>query len=389
MFFRDIKLFLRCLISSLALLILIGAICLTGAMALSGKSNNVAIKVAVADNEGSVISRILINAVKGTDYISKLLQVEQMDEASAVDSVKNDILNAAVVLPENYLGDIAYGRTANGHIYISDSIKSYAEMIASIAGFGEKLLASAQQAVFSGEHFIFKYGLGSDYHSEYLKNVNLTLMNEALSANSRYMETEELSYYDTNMAQTDYFVMCYILLFLFLTAISFSELFTKDMEQGLLSRLSAHGINCFKFFLPKVTATFIFRLIIIVTVMLVIHIGKGFSAELLICSVLTAIYISVITACISVCFDDCISSTSIVAIGGTFLCGAVIPKQLLPRLLTFLGDFTPFGGAKLLCEPIFSGEFSLLTFIVPTVYLTISVILMRQKFHRVLSGGDN
>ncbi len=387
MFFRDIKLFSRCLISSLALLILIGAICLTGAVALSGKSNNAAIKVAVADNEGSVISRILINAVKSTDYISKLLQVEQMDEAEAVDSVKNGSINAAVVLPENYLSDVMYGVTANGKVYISDSIKPYAEMVASIAAFGEKLLASAQQAVFAGEHFIFEHDL-TDYHSDYLKDANLTLMDEALGANERYMETEELSYYDTNMSQTEYFIMCYILLFLFLTAISFASLFTKDMDRGILSRLSSHGINSFGFFLPKVAMTFIFRLIIIVTVMLIIPFGKGVSAELLICSVLTAIYISVITACISVCFGDCISSTAIVAIGGAFLCGAVIPKQLLPRTITFFGDFTPFGGAKLLCEPIFTGEFSPLTFIVPILYLAISVILINHKYHRVLSGGD-
>lgn len=388
MHLRDIKLFSRCLISSLALLILIGAICLLGAFALSGNSSNIAIKIAVADNEDSVISRILINAVKGTDYFSKLMQISQMDEASAVASVEDGSSSAAIILPEDYLKDIAFGNKAAGKIYISDSIQTYSEMIASAAAFGEAMLSAAQQGVFTGEQFIREYSMGDIYHADYLRNANMTLINEAISASSRYIHTEELNYLDTHMTEKDYFVMCYILLFLFLIAISFTELFTKDMERGILARLSAYKVTCFKFFMPKIGMTFLLRLILMTVALLIIPMETGFNAGTFIYSCLTVLYVTVVTACISVCFGDSISSIAIVAIGGAFLCGAVIPRQLLPHAVTVIGDFTPFGGAKLLAEPIFGGQASIFTIIVPAFYLAAAVILINRKFRRVLTGGD-
>ncbi len=384
---RDATLFLKCLASSLVLLILVGAVCLIGALAISGNTNNIAINVAVVDNEDSVISRILINAVKSTDYLSKFLRIEKTDESSATSAVKDGNASAAIILPKNFVGDILSGKQAKGKIYISDSVESYSGMVASAARFGEKLLVAGQYVVFTGEHIIKQHNLGASYHSEFLKTINNALISEALNARDKYIEPEKSNYLDTGMATSSYFAMCWLLTLLFLISIFFSELFTKDMSRGMLSRLSAYKIRTFRFFLPKITLMFLFRMaVILIALALIPDMGK-ITLSILFFAILTALYISIVGACLSLCFGDNVSANAITAIGGMFLCGGIVPRQLLPGVVTALGDFTPFGAAKLLVQPIFGASPSFSLLLPALVYLLISIILINRKFSRVLSGG--
>ena len=83
---RDLKSFLHSLAASSVFLILLVSICFGAAAAMiGGKSlSDDVLKVAIVDNEDSVISRILINTVSEMEYIRTILEVEKTDEESAL-----------------------------------------------------------------------------------------------------------------------------------------------------------------------------------------------------------------------------------------------------------------------------------------------------------------
>ena len=68
------------------------------------------VEIALIDYEDSVISRILIGMVMGSDYLSDVLSVKSMDEADAMDSLSRGDCAAVIILPEGFLDNIFYGR---------------------------------------------------------------------------------------------------------------------------------------------------------------------------------------------------------------------------------------------------------------------------------------
>lgn len=382
---RDTKLFIKCLLSSLLLLVLVGAVCLIGISALSVKSNNVAIKVAIVDNEDSVISRILINAVKSTEYLSKILQTEKMDTENAIASTKNGETHASVILPEDFVGDILKGREAKGKIYISDSVEFYAQAIESIAKFGEKLLVSGQYGVFTGEHFIKEFP--QDLRSDYLNKINTSLIEEALSSNDRYAQTEMLPYLDTQLPTESYYAMCWALALLFLISIFFSDLYLHDMTPGMLGRLKSYNVGCFKFFLPKTILMFLFRSALFIPFIIFSQKPDSITVTGIVAALVTSLYITIVCTALIICFKDSITANAIVAIGGMLLCGGIVPRQILPEAITLIGDFTPFGAAKLLASPSFGASMSMAS-LPALIYVIVSVFLIYRKYSLVVSGGD-
>ncbi len=387
MFRRDLRLFLKCLASaSIFFLLLAAVLAVAAGMMITGVEEvYTPIKVAVVDNEDSVYSRILINAVKGIDYIEDLLEVKRMDADDAEAAMKGGECLAVIVLPEGFIDAILAGEESHGTIYISSALGAHSEIVSAVARFGERILVAGQYGTFSGLDLIRVNGLSREVRSKYLDVVNINLLNEAISAGKHYFDVEIMAYWDTGMPTETYYGMCWLIMLLFLISVFFIPLFTTDLNRPFLNRISSYNIGYGEFFGGKIFLLFFFRSSIIVALLTIVGVlgMVDITALSILQALLATAFISLVGAAVTVCFGDGITCNVILAVVGMFLCGGLVPRQMLPQTLLRIGDLTPYGAAKAILASALGGNVDAAAMAVAAVYAVLSVLLLRRKFLNV------
>ena len=64
----------------------------------------------------------------------------------------------------------------------------------------------------------------------------------------------------------------------------------------------------------------------------------------------------------------------------------IVQRQLLPRFILRVGDFTPFGGAKALISPMFGAPIDVPAVIVALLYSVIAIVAISAKLRFTLEG---
>lgn len=389
MIIRDLKLFLKCLVRAGALFLLLALVCVFAAgVMMNTAKNDTTIKVAVTDNEDSAISRILVNAVANTEFLSSLLVAEQMDEAAAMESLKNGDSIAAIILPEGFIDDIMAGRESHGTVYLSADAASQAAVVKSSVRFGERLLLSGQYGVFAASDILGKAGMSWEEKNPYVTESNIRLLNEALSASSSYFDHRVLDFDGTGLSADSYYAVCWLTALLLLIALFFVPLFSNDVSHGMLARLRANGIGNFGFMWPKFAMMLALRAVLTAAAAVVLAPVFGCTVSLIsvISSLLGAVFITAVSCAVTMCLGDGITGNVVVTVGGMFLCGGLVPRQLIPDAVAAIGDITPFGAAHRLIAPLFGAPFSWEALLTAAVYATISLALIRSKLNSTVSG---
>ncbi len=399
---RDLKLYLRSLAGAVVLCLILSATCAFAAFAVMKTADNSteAAKVAVVANEGSMMERILINAVEKA-YLSTLLDTTELDdEAEAVKGVENGEYVAAIVLPEGFIDDLSRGLECVGKIYLSDKASIQADTIRSVVSFGERLMMAGQNGVFAGERLVVDAGLPYDFHVEFNENAYNDLMEEALNFNYKYFDIETVDYHGTGMPTESYFVLCWLLLLLFLLSLFFIPLFQKDLERGLLNRLFSCGVGAVKFFGTKLALMFVTRIALLAAFVgvlgileeeeietpLLVNVEFGVAAVVL--AVVGVAFVTFAGAALTVCFGDGITANVLSGLLGMFLCGGIVPRPMLPEAVLTVGRFTPFGAAKAFFEPMFGAGIDIAALIAAALYTVLAVFLIRNKLTRVMMGRN-
>ena len=389
---RDLKLFFRSLLSSCGLLVLLVLVCalISALIVHSVGEAYTPIKVAIVDNEDSVLSRILVRAVGKTEQISSLMQTESMDAEEAAQALENGACAAIVILPEEFLDDIMGLRQATGEIVISERLSSQTAVVTSVARAGELLLAAGQYGIYCGEELLREYDASYEDFDRFYKTGNLTLIEEAAGANGKYFSEETVSYMSTGLKSEAYFALCWIVAVLFLCSLFFVPLFLSDCTHSLLSRLYTLGIGNTAFIRCKIILLWLFRAILLAlaAVVLTAQAIMVWGVYTVLCIILGTLYITLIGACLTMCFGNAMTANIVFAVAGLFLCGGIVPRQLLPRVLTTVGDFTPFGVAKAILSPAFGGEVNMLALVLTLVYAGIAVAMIIFHLNGTRAGKE-
>ncbi len=386
---RDGRLFLRCLASGIVLFLLLGTGCVLAAGAVIHRSASVytPVRVAVIDHEDSVFSRILIGFAAGTEEVSRLLSCEIMEESDAMDALLRGDAAAVVELPSGFLSDMTSGTRGEGVIILSDGAKRHGEVVRSIAKFGEELLLAGQAGVFAGEELLRASGDPSVV-DEFLDRSNAALLNEAMGASERYFRMEILDYHDTGMSSSAYFGMCWLTLLLFLVSLLFIPLFTRDTKPTVLRRLCAEGVRKVRFMGWKLVFPALFRLLLAFGVLF--FLGRWLDVGLTplgIAGMTAAVcFVTLFGTAASFAMGDGVTMNVLFGFGGLFLCGGLVPRQVLPHWVTALGDLTPFGTALELMKPAFGGEASPVSLLFAIGYGVLAAWLMGRRLERRMMG---
>ena len=402
---RDGRLFLRGLIPATVLTALLLVACgLAGISAIKGAERESApVKVALVDQEDSVLSRISITMVTGQDYVSSLMRVEVVDDDTARKGLASGKFAAAVILPENYMSSIMHGAPCLGKIYISDAIKSNEEVIRAIADFGQRLLTAGQYGVFAGEQILAEDAQAAaamaaqaadenaaggevpvpvmpDNYDSFIEGSNTGLINFVLDAYNSVFTFEVLPYSDTGVSREYYYAACWITLLLFVCGLFFPELYIADCKGSLYARLRTRSIGRMHFLTGKLLYPFLFRLVISLPLLAVLD------ARAFLYVILADFFVTIITACISVSLAK--RGGWVVLILGLsamflFMAGGMIPRTMLPEILPRIAAWTPFGAVQSLIIGAFGGSAGVRSYILCILYAALTFALC-LRFLRTL-----
>lgn len=386
---RDFTLFIRCLGASALLLILFASVSL-GVAAIMTRATDAEsdkIHVAVVDNEDSVLSRILIHTVSDTEYLRSLIAVETMEEEDAHSALRDGECAAAILLPPDFVRDMAGGTKATGRVYLSPALASQSDIIASTLRFGERILVSGQYGVFAGERLLREHRATQDVRDRFLTASNTGLLSAALAGSDTYFTTEELSYGNSGLSTNAYFVLSALTALLFLISLFFTPLFMRDCTRDMLCRLATYGIGPGRYMLWKTVLLTLLRYVLSLTALLFLRGPLGLTPEWL-SPIAAAFFVTVVGACLSMCTGDGITANTLITLIGMLLCGGLIPLHLLPESVRLIGRLTPFGAAQALLSPAFGAGWDWVGLAAACTYTLISVLLIRRKLRRILSGRD-
>lgn len=342
---RDGRLFLRGLLPALILTCLLAIACGVASTAASkgAERQTDPVKVALVDNEDSLLSRISISMVTDQSYMSSLMTITQEDDESvALEKMREGEYGAVVSLPDGYMEKIMHGENCKGKIYISDALENEGELIESISDFGARLLTAGQLGVFAGERVIAEKELGEDVHSQFLENSNAKLITFALDAYDSIFSFEVLPYASTGVSMTMYYAACWIVLLIFVVGLFFPELYITDCKGSIYARLKTYGMSSFEFMFGKVLFPTIFRIAIAIITSIILK----FDAVGTLTMCVLSLFASLITSNLAVALSKKGGwSVAILAMSAVclFIAGGLVPRTMLPEILPKIAMYTPFG----------------------------------------------
>ena len=361
---RDGILFRRGVIPALVLSVLLAAAAAGAGFSVQKSAGEGAARaeLVVVDQENSLYSRIAISTVEAQSYIQSLLSVDtERSEEEALARLEAGECAAVIILPEGYVNDISVGREGKGRIILSEAAAASADIVASVALFGERLLAAGQFGVFTGQELIWRLGLDSDFERNYLVKSNSGLIDAALSLYDEAFTVEILPYDGTSLSLTAYYASAWLVLFFLLCGLFFMGLYLTDNKPAMLTRLYALGIRPSGFFLGKWLWPLAFRVLLGAGILFGLSrfMPLSLSPYSVLLFLMGLAFASHFVSAVCVLAADRSAGFGIVtalAAAGLFLMGGLVPRSMLSRTLVGIGRFTPSGLAASFFAPLFGGK---------------------------------
>ncbi len=359
---RDWILFRRGLIPALILTLLLGLASSLAAYAVtnSAREHAAPVRVGLVDEEGGMISRMAVNLVSTQSFIASLVDFRQTKKTEAMDGLAAGRYQAVIILPDGYIDHIRYGTAGTGQIILSKAAAASAEVVASLARFGELLLAGGQYGVFAGEDLIQQKGLSPEFHQEFLDKSNDALFDQAFSIYDDGILREMAPYSGTGLTADAYYAAAWIGFFLLLCGLFFPALYTADTRKSMLIRLYSLSVTPAGYLSGKLLFPFLFRLPLIAAILAILSrsFSLRFTPGALLCALLGILTASLLTSFASVALGQKKGWQGLlmgIASVCLFLCGGLIPRSMLPDWVAQIGRFTPTGAVLGAFKPLFGG----------------------------------
>ena len=393
---RDWILFRRGLIPALLLTLLL---CLASGLAAytvmqSAQESAAPVKVAVVDEEGGLLSRMAVNLVSAQSFIASLTDMQQTKRAEALSGLQSGRYGAVIILPKGYTDQIRYGTPGTGQIILSRAAAASGDVVASLARFGELLLAAGQYGVFAGEKIMQEKGTSAEFYQYFLDKSNDQLFDQAFSIYDNGMTREVAPYSGSGVSTGAYYAAAWISFFLLLSGLFFPALYTEDVKKPIIARLFSLSVTPGDFLSGKLLYPLLFRLPLLAGILILLHQYLPLSPSLpaLLLLLLGLLMAGVLISCASVALGQkkgwqglLIGLTAI----GLFLCGGLIPRSMLPAWVTEIGRFTPFGAILSCLKPLWGGSLDWLS-ILAGMICTALVAWLALRYTRELPGkGDD
>ena len=267
-------------------------------------------------------------------------------------------------------------------------------MIAEVAALGEQMIAAGQNAVFAGEDVARQSGLDTEAYQRFLLLSNQRLLDATLSLYENSTRVDVGSYGQSGLTPIAYYAAAWLSLLVMLCGLFFFSLYAADNRRELMARLFSAGITPSAYLKGKVLFPFLFRIPLLALALLPLNrfVPLQWTPAALLCALF-----GVLTASAFISFSAVALASRQGWVGLLlgflllchFLCGGLLPRNLLPQALPWLGELTPSGCLMGCMSPLFGASVKLLPLLLSVLWAAASFALALRHLRQLPFKGES
>ncbi len=353
------------------------------------------VTIGIVDKDGSFVSRLAIQMVSGNKEVKGMFAVEDFEtEEEAYDAVYNGDIVGAIIFEEGYFSQILAGESSAVSVVVSEAVEVHALQLRDFAGTGEILIKVGEYGVGATWDPIMEATGDWDKAVVRYNKLSLEFASNIMKLVGSTVATEHTPYSGHSVSLVGHYVLMYATLLLSMLDIIFFDFIRWDYSRTLLSRLRTMGVEGIHIMASKVPRILLVKGVLLGVVLAVAGIFLPLSVNLL--SVLGVAVFLIFNTCFTVCICTLTQGSDVgpaiicaIHFAGLFLCGGLVPYDMLPLAVTQTGSFTPVGIGAGLLAPILGGSGTALPFVLAAVYLGSAVLLSLGKIRTLYVKGSD
>lgn len=342
----------------LAVFALLGAGCVAMCLSAMKSAEDVSadnLVLGIVDKDGSMVSKLAMGIASSHEQLQALFSVTQYpSEAALRQAVQGGKAAAGIILEQGYFDRIQKGENEAVAVILNDQMQVHAAVIRDFADTGELLIKAGEYGA-NAAWQPFKQQLG-EQGSRTFSVFSLQYALELVSVTGQAMQRQLLPYSDSAGSLALHYLLQYTVLLLMLLDMLFFDFVRREGQRSLLCRLRAAGVRGVHLLLSKLPRVFVVKAAVLAGVLALG--GLKLSAAGLLSAVGAAAFVSLTGVCLCALLQrsnvgPCLLCA--VALAGLFLCGGLVPYNMIPRAVSQAGILTPHGMAAAMLSPLFGG----------------------------------
>ena len=394
---KDVKTSKRTFLPMLLILLLLCAGCAVMCVSVVNSAIPTAQKtvLGIIDKDGSLLSKIAIGTISQNQEVSALFSTRNFtDEQEGYDAVAEGEIVALLIFEQNYFDKIINGDSSAVNVVLSKAMELHSHLIRDFATTGEILIKTGEYGVGAAWHPMVDGASDRDAAIQKYNAFTLEFAIEILSLTGRAAAENVLSYSSSANSLATHYILLYSTLLITLLDVLFFDYIRREGSRSMLCRLKSLGVNGMHLFFAKLIPVFLVKTVLLSLLLTALHLTVGLKITLL--TVAAALCFLLFSSALGVCFcllcqrwdvGPCILFAA--SFAGLFLCGGIVPYDMLPLSVTKWGAFTPLGVGSAMLSPLFGGSYSGTPWILGTAYIAFFLFAALRYVERLRTKGSD
>jgi len=351
--------------------------------------------VGIVAKDGSFVSRLAIQMVTSNQEVEEMFRVNRYDtEEEAYEAVHNGTDVGAIIFQKGYFEKILQGEDSAVSVIVSRAAEVHVRQLRDFAGTGEILIKVGEYGVNSAWEPLLNHYQDRDKAVIRYNKLSLQFASEVMVLIGGTVDMQQTPYSVNSVSLVGHYVLLYCSLLLSLLDIIFFEFVRWDCSRTLLSRLRTMGVRAEHILTAKLPRILLIKGILLAAVLIVA--GRFLPLTWNFVSVAGIMAFLLLQSVLTVCLCTLLQASDVgpailcaIHFAGLFLCGGLVPYDMMPLAVTRTGSFAPVGVEAALLAPVLGGSGSAMAFVLSLGYPALAVLLSLKKIGSLYVKGSD
>ena len=395
---KDAKASVRSVLPTLALIavLALGCVLLCMAVISGAQKKEEMMAVGIVDKDKTVISRLAIGMVSANEEVASIFTVANFNsEEEAYQAVYDGRIVAALVFEKDYFQKILDGESSAVSVMLSRTVEMHSQLIRDFAHTGEILIKTGEYGVNAAWQPMKDAYQNKDSAVLRFNVFSLEYAIEILALTGKSVDGVVLPYSTSSSSLAGHYMLHYCVLLLSLVDMLFFDFVRRDCNRMLLSRLKSSGVGGMHIIVSKLPSVLLTKTFL--TAVMLVGLSGLFSVSITAASVMSAVCFLLFSSVFGVCLCALTQTSDVgpciicaLCFAGLFLCGGLVPYDMLPVSVTRLGAYTHIGVGVSMLAPMFEGAVSSASYLLALLYSALMLFFAKRRFDSLcIEGGES
>lgn len=305
------------------------------------------IHVAVVNEDTNLMTEILLDYITSDNTFSKNFDFSSDTIETAKIKLKESIYDAIIIIPENFLNNIMYGKNEPFTAYLGRLSSLEAAAFEEILKSAAKYISSSQVGIYATLNYLRnEKNVSDEIYNKGLTGINMYFYKVILGRKA-LLNVHNVSPSGRHSIQ-EYYLLSFIVMKMLLYSVLHVSNIHEMLKQSMILKIKSSKLSYKKIILAKLLYIFLINLVIFFMIFAVIAVISNefifkFNLEnyllLLNCNMIISLF-SLMCSLLFTEKNSCYMFILVVTLIMTFISGGFIPSAFLPELFDKLKFFT-------------------------------------------------